>query len=164
MHPTCQNFKTMQPPAMCTALVTAVESARGCECLVLKCNPWASGEICVGSEMIRPALGPLRVIERVEDMGDIAGAAAATRQRSHDDAILEVQRSNRERTGARRSPPLLRACPRHQSDVRRHFATTPISDLHLHMQAWRDNDRQETANFKPMIFSEIQALVTFPFR
>jgi hypothetical protein len=25
------------------------------------------------------------------------------------------------------------------------------------MQAWRSNDRQETVNFKPVIFSEIQA-------
>jgi len=44
-----------------------------------------------------------------------------------------------------------------QSDVRGHFATTTIRRQHLHMQAWRGNDRQETANFKPMIFSEIHA-------
>src|SRR5215470_10635749 len=44
-----------------------------------------------------------------------------------------------------------------QSDVRRHFATTTIRRQHLHMQAWRGNDRQETANFKPMILSEIHA-------
>jgi hypothetical protein len=25
------------------------------------------------------------------------------------------------------------------------------------MQAWRGNDRQETVNFKPLIFSEIHA-------
>jgi len=44
-----------------------------------------------------------------------------------------------------------------QSDVRRHFATTTVRRQHLHLQAWRGSDRQETANFKPMIFSEIHA-------
>ena len=44
-----------------------------------------------------------------------------------------------------------------QSDVRRHFATTTVRRQHLHLRAWRGSDRQETANFKPMIFSEIHA-------
>src|SRR5215470_14193031 len=44
-----------------------------------------------------------------------------------------------------------------QSDVRRHFATTTIRRQHPHMQAWRGKDRQETSNFKPMIFSEFYA-------
>src|SRR5215831_8397025 len=44
-----------------------------------------------------------------------------------------------------------------RSDVRRHFATTTVRRQHLHLQAWRGSDRQETANFKPMIFSEIHA-------
>src|SRR5215831_3124826 len=44
-----------------------------------------------------------------------------------------------------------------QSDVRRHLATTTVRRQHLHLRAWRGSDRQETANFKPMIFSEIHA-------
>src|SRR5262249_33210312 len=43
------------------------------------------------------------------------------------------------------------------SALPRHFATTTARRQHLHLQAWRGSDRQETANFKPMIFSEIHA-------
>jgi hypothetical protein len=54
--------------------------------------------------------GALRVIERVEDMGNVPGAGTTTRQRSHDHTIFAVQRTNREWTEKIDQLHLPRAC------------------------------------------------------
>jgi len=46
-------------------------------------TPTLFGEICVASEMHEAGAGPLRVIERVEGIGDVARPARLARQRSH---------------------------------------------------------------------------------
>jgi hypothetical protein len=59
--------------------------------------------------------GALRVIERVEDMGNVPGAGTTTRQRSHDHTIFAVQRTNREWTEKIDQLHLPRACRRRLS-------------------------------------------------
>src|SRR5215470_11389649 len=70
--------------------------------------------------------------------------------------------------GGGRRPVFTRDClptklghPERRSPAFRHDdnqATTP------HMQAWRGKDRQETSNFKPMIFGEFYAAGDISFR
>jgi predicted ATPase len=77
-------------------------------------NSWARAELDRAEQFATASTGALRVIERVEDVGNIPGAGATTRQRSHDHTVFAVQRTNREWTekvGAHRSPPFAPSVP-----------------------------------------------------